>query len=1217
MSDAITPMVISSDSIINNNNNNNKSSNHQSLQSDSNPLQLLHLQKSNSNSNHQHLQINQSNPPALPLPTPTPTPTPAPPSAPAPPHGLMINNFKSTQLQSAISASSTSAITNHSSTTQSLSATPPYLTPNSTAPSSPASGNYFSSLFTSSHPESYSSSSPSSTITTTTPPLPNPNPNPNPHPRPLRTPSNPRRTTPLARTVYPVLGSQPQSQSPTRTVSESSSTSDPDPLSIAILSCSPAKHSAPSPTSPTARSGSSPSKRNACQGIGPRSNHPTHSASSSMNSSSSTPPIPPNTTGTTTTANPFSLIASSSAITSAPTLTSPDHQLGHTQPLKLSQAYQSSDSISSTMTSFKLNPPSPFTPSLSSKLISTPIMPASLNPTLLAHTTSSTTPSSFTPPGSASSTSTGTTAQSRYPATTPSHFKSISATQLIDWLKNSPDDLLVLDVRNVSAYSRSKIKGSVGFNLPTTLLKRPMYGVDRIEANLDSPSDKARFSRFRTALSSPQTSQSTPRPQDASLNDPSNQRLKRIVILDAEASVSALPSQHPLALILKKFEIAGFNGELNWLLGGFNSFSRYSDAIEFIENVASDRETDPSVTTPGIAGDPTNSSLLSQNNSLRMSLSLPPSLTTSPTTVTSALPLPNGARPTKHRPSMTIDMFTRTPAAFDTRPNESLNSSSTPRVPQHQSTSHYATCARPVPRARAAVNPFFDNIRQLNEHLSLDVSLKNLTPIRLPKLKFPERDMPRLPRFYQRLLQEDEEARARRLAHEFHDIEMAEQRRLQDVMRWHSSQRTEIRTSGGDACLVPMGRPCEGGVLDGASEHPFSISAGVELGYKNRYKNIWPWEHARIRLNGQDGRCAGTDYVNASLIKFEVGDEKRVSPRSYIATQGPLASTFDDFWSVVCQQDVGLIVMLTKRHEAGREKCGDYLRSGRYGDIVISIEPEEGVRVSEEEENDDFFGFAASVNEETYMARREGEATPNQPVGRAVVTTTIRLSRVTRPELPARRIKHVQYRNWPDFDVPPAADELLELVHQCKRMGTEVVKINEEIQSDYLRELGTTADEGQSMIGKGSGPVIVHCSAGVGRTGSFIAVDVMTEVLKAMYVEEDGVVSETLVVRKGRKWMDIESPKSETTGISSTNLGTRSGIGIGNKRIGLPSFLETEYCDCLSEIPSVLQENPILPLVNEMREQRMSMVANYRQYVFVYEVLLAYLLRELKIEVEA
>ncbi|KAH9819269.1 hypothetical protein DFH28DRAFT_958323 [Melampsora americana] len=1103
----------------------------------------------------------------------------------------MNSNLNPNPLSSALSASSATTTTVHSA--HLLSATSPYLTPNSTAPSSPASGNYFSSLFTSSHPDSYN----------TTPPLPT-------NHRPVRTPSNPRRTTPLARTVYPVLGSQPQSQSPSRTVSESSSASEPDPLSIAILTCSPAKHSAPSPTSPTARSGSSPSKRNACQGIGPRSNYPTHSASSSM-TSSSTPPIAPIGTP-----NPFSLLGNPSASTSAPTLSTPDDQTGYVSSLTLPQPYQSSDPISSTP--FQLNAPSSFASSIPSKLISPSTMSGIQDPTLLTQTTSSITLPGSTPPGSANSTA--TTAQSRYPSITPSHFKSVSATQLIDWLKNSPDDLLVLDVRNVGAYSRSKIKDSVGFNLPTTLLKRPLYGVDRIEANLDSPSDKARFSRFRSAVSLPQSSQPLGESQDACLKASSTPPLKRIVTLDAESSVSTLPSQHPLALILRKFEAAGFKGELNWLWGGFNGFSRYSDAIDLIENATTDRESDLPVTSSGTTGDSANHSLPSQN-SLRMSLSLPPSLTTSPTTATSTRPPLNGTRPARQRPAMSIDMFTRTPAALDPRPTDTLASGSTPRVPQHQSTSHYATSrARPASRARAAVNPFFDNIRQLNEHLSLDVSLKNLTPIRLPKLKFPERDMARLPRFYQRLLEEDEEARARRLAHEFHDIEMAEQRRLQDVMRWHSSQRAEIRTSGGDACLVPVAGPCEGGVLDGASEHPFSISAGVELGYKNRYKNIWPWEHARIRLNGQNGHCEGTDYVNASLIKFELGDAKRVSPRSYIATQGPLASTFDDFWSVVCQQDVGLIVMLTKRHEAGREKCGDYLRSGKYGDIVISIEPEEGVRVTEEEESDDFFGFAASVNEETYMARREGEATPNRSAGRAVVITTIRLSRVTRPELPARRIKHVQYRNWPDFDVPPEADELLELVSQCKTMGNEVIEVNEQIQSDYRKQTDSSSDvsDGGSVIGRGAGPVVVHCSAGVGRTGSFIAVDVMTEVLKAMYVEEDGVVSETLVVRKGRKWMDIESPKSETgMGGGHGSVEFRNGTGNGmNKRIGLPSFLETEYCDCLSEIPSVLQDNPILPLVNEMREQRMSMVANYRQYVFVYEVLLSYLLRELKIEVE-
>lgn len=291
-----------------------------------------------------------------------------------------------------------------------------------------------------------------------------------------------------------------------------------------------------------------------------------------------------------------------------------------------------------------------------------------------------------------------------------------------------------------------------------------------------------------------------------------------------------------------------------------------------------------------------------------------------------------------------------------------------------------------------------------------------------------------------------------------------------------------------------------------------------------------------------------------------------MKPPSYIATQGPLASTFDDFWSVICEQDVGLIVMLTKRHEAGREKCGDYLRSGRYGDIVISVEPN-GRELATTEEDDDFFGFAASVAEETYMARRAGEASPQVTLpGRSIVTTMIRLSLVTRPELPARRIRHVQYRNWPDFDVPPAIDELLELVSDCRATGAEVVELNERVQAEYRRTGGHPTD----LVGHGQGPVVVHCSAGVGRTGSFIAVDVMTQVLKSMYVDEPEGVEEELVrpVRQGGKWMDIDEQQPLVAEV---------------RRSPLPAFLETDHCDCRSMVPPILQPNPILPLVNEMR----------------------------------
>lgn len=67
----------------------------------------------------------------------------------------------------------------------------------------------------------------------------------------------------------------------------------------------------------------------------------------------------------------------------------------------------------------------------------------------------------------------------------------------------------------------------------------------------------------------------------------------------------------------------------------------------------------------------------------------------------------------------------------------------------------------------------------------------------------------------------------------------------------------------------------------------FSISAGIEQGLKNRYNNIWPYDHRRIVISELDP--GHDDYINASLLT------PLLSTKSYIATQGPLPSTFQDF----------------------------------------------------------------------------------------------------------------------------------------------------------------------------------------------------------------------------------------------------------------------------------------------------------------------------------
>lgn len=189
---------------------------------------------------------------------------------------------------------------------------------------------------------------------------------------------------------------------------------------------------------------------------------------------------------------------------------------------------------------------------------------------------------------------------------------------------------------------------------------------------------------------------------------------------------------------------------------------------------------------------------------------------------------------------------------------------------------------------------------------------------------------------------------------------------------------------------------------------------------KNRYNNILPYDASRVKLsNVDDDPCS--DYINASYIP---GNSFR---REYIATQGPLPGTKDDFWKMAWEQNVHNIVMVTQCVEKGRVKCDHYWPADQdslyYGDMILQM-------VSE------------SVLPEW----------------------TIREFRICSEEqLDAHRlIRHFHYTVWPDHGVPETTQSLIQFVRTVR---------------DYINR------------SPGSGPTVVHCSAGVGRTGTFIALD--------------------------------------------------------------------------------------------------------------------------------
>ncbi|XP_014848077.1 PREDICTED: tyrosine-protein phosphatase non-receptor type 12 isoform X4 [Poecilia mexicana] len=166
--------------------------------------------------------------------------------------------------------------------------------------------------------------------------------------------------------------------------------------------------------------------------------------------------------------------------------------------------------------------------------------------------------------------------------------------------------------------------------------------------------------------------------------------------------------------------------------------------------------------------------------------------------------------------------------------------------------------------------------------------------------------------------------------------------------------------------------------------YPTNVGEREENVKKNRYKDILPFDHTRVKLTlkttNQD-----TDYINANFIKGVDG------PKAYIATQGPLPNTVIDFWRMNWEYNVAVIVMACREFEMGRKKCERYFPSRdeeplSFGPFRISCESEQ--------QRTDYF----------------------------IRTLTVQNNNET------RRISQFHYINWPDHDVPSSFDSILDMI---------------------------------------------------------------------------------------------------------------------------------------------------------------------------------------------
>uniref|UniRef100_A0A665VD74 protein-tyrosine-phosphatase n=1 Tax=Echeneis naucrates TaxID=173247 RepID=A0A665VD74_ECHNA len=189
---------------------------------------------------------------------------------------------------------------------------------------------------------------------------------------------------------------------------------------------------------------------------------------------------------------------------------------------------------------------------------------------------------------------------------------------------------------------------------------------------------------------------------------------------------------------------------------------------------------------------------------------------------------------------------------------------------------------------------------------------------------------------------------------------------------------------------------------------------------KNRVLQIIPYDFNRVILSMRRGQ-EFTDYINASFI-----DGYRQKDY-FIATQGPLQHTVEDFWRMVWEWKCHSIVMLTELQEREQDKCCQYWPtedSVTYGDYTVEL---------------------------------KGDTLCDTFSLRDLVLTFTRV------------IRHFHFHGWPEIGIPAEGKGMIDIIASVQRQQQQ----------------------------SGNHPIVVHCSAGAGRTGTFIALSNILERVKA------------------------------------------------------------------------------------------------------------------------
>ncbi|KAL4067286.1 protein-tyrosine phosphatase-like protein [Scleroderma yunnanense] len=320
-----------------------------------------------------------------------------------------------------------------------------------------------------------------------------------------------------------------------------------------------------------------------------------------------------------------------------------------------------------------------------------------------------------------------------------------------------------------------------------------------------------------------------------------------------------------------------------------------------------------------------------------------------------------------------------------------------------------------------------------------------------------------------------------------------------------------------------------------ATNH-FSVTIGgsPDNQWANRYSNIMPYNRTRVVISRQGGCTLDNDdraergrYFNGNWVRELYGG------KLWIATQAPLEETSHSFLSAIAQpimassssavdlpagSRIRTVVQLTLNHESGRQKAHSYFPSDMR--TMMRVLPEPACDVP---------AFRVALLEQKVIKKANclqskvsfvpDVANPGEPI---VFT-------------------HMLYMAWPDHGVPEGEDlaSLLEFIRLVDRVN-------------QTPSPGSSNDDPEP-------PAMINCSAGIGRTGTFIALSSLLRALGLMSTSSQPTVKQIPPV-----------PASQSP---------------------------------LGPLPKEIQDDPVVKEIDNLREQRPRMVERIEQAALIYEIL--------------